>query len=93
MKKWLIVMLILIAGCATAPKGYWYNPNRSPAQARQDALQCEGEAHEAVCYQHGFSLYGFKVRGGPDVKDKKITVADEFARRMKERGYEFIEAK
>ena len=89
MKRWLIILLIFVTGCATQ-HGYWYNKDRSPAQARQDALQCEGEAHEAVCYQHGFSLYGFKVRGGPDVKDERITVADEFARRMKARGYNFI---
>lgn len=90
MKKWLIILLIFVAGCATSSKGYWYNKDRSPQQARQDALQCEGEASEAVRYQHGFSLYGFKVKGGPDAQDKRITVPDEFARRMKARGYTFI---
>ena len=91
MKKWLIILLIFLSGCATQ-HGYWYNKDRSPAQARQDSLQCEGEAAEAVRYQHGISLWGFKAKGGA-TEDKRITVADEYARRMKERGYAFVETK
>ena len=87
----IFLLAILVSGCATQ-HGYWYNPNRSPAQARQDSLQCEGEASEAVRYQHGLSLWGFKAKGGA-TEDKRITVVDEYARRMKDRGYTFVETK
>jgi hypothetical protein len=91
MRIWLILLLVLVSGCATAPKGYWYSPNKTAGEARKDLLQCEGEAHAAVSYQHGFSLCGFKVKGKEG--DKRITVVDECSRRMKERGYEFVEEK
>ena len=93
MKRWLIVLLIFVSGCATAPKGYWYHPNKTSGEARKESLMCEGMAHEAVNYQHGFSLAGFKVKGGKDDGDKRITVVEEHARLMKERGYTFVETK
>jgi len=45
MKRSLIAVLLVSAGCAT---GAWYRPNGTEAGFRQDNLECDYEARKAT---------------------------------------------
>lgn len=52
----LVLGLLSSAGCTLGPSHYWYHPDKSIEQAKEDFLQCRSraqqEAGEAVADEH-----------------------------------------
>lgn len=44
----LIVTLSLFAGCAPSPTHYWYYPDKTLEQAKEDYCECQAKAEEKM---------------------------------------------